>query len=61
MTTIGDLKFDDKNFNRHNKEGMALLEKSLQELGAGRSILIDKYDNIYALNCFNAANVFIYY
>lgn len=50
MTTIADLKFDDKNFNKHNKEGMALLEKSLQELGAGRSILIDKDNNIIAGN-----------
>lgn len=50
MSNIKDLKFDDKNFNKHNKEGMALLEKSLQELGAGRSILIDKDNNIIAGN-----------
>ena len=48
--TIKDLKFDDKNFNKHNKDGMALLEKSLQKFGAGRSILIDKDDNIIAGN-----------
>ena len=48
--TIKDLKFDDKNFNRHNKDGMALLEKSLQKFGAGRSILLDKDDNIIAGN-----------
>lgn len=50
MNNIKDLKFDDKNFNKHNKDGMALLEKSLQELGAGRSILIDKDNNIIAGN-----------
>lgn len=50
MTSIKDLKFDGKNFNQHTKEGMALLEKSLQELGAGRSILVDKDNNIIAGN-----------
>ena len=47
---ISDLKFDDKNFNRHNARGMGLLEKSLQQFGAGRSILIDKDGNIIAGN-----------
>jgi len=50
MASIKDLKFDDKNFNQHTKDGMALLEKSLQELGAGRSILVDKDNNIIAGN-----------
>ena len=50
MTTIKDLKFDDKNFNKHTQRGMGLLEKSLQKFGAGRSILIDKDDNIIAGN-----------
>ena len=49
-TTIKDLKFDDKNFNKHNKDGMALLEKSLQKFGAGRSILLDKDNKIIAGN-----------
>lgn len=48
--SIADLKFDDKNFNKHNAQGMALLEKSLKELGAGRSILLDKDNNIIAGN-----------
>lgn len=47
---ISDLKFDDKNFNRHTEYGMGLLEKSLRENGAGRSILIDKDGNIIAGN-----------
>ena len=50
MTTIKDLKFDDKNFNKHTEYGMSLLEKSLRENGAGRSILIDKDNNIIAGN-----------
>ena len=50
MTDISELKFDDKNFNRHTQKGMGLLEKSLQQFGAGRSILIDKDGNIIAGN-----------
>lgn len=50
MTDISDLKFDDKNFNKHTQHGMGLLEKSLRENGAGRSILIDKDNNIIAGN-----------
>lgn len=50
MATIKDLKFDDKNFNKHTAKGMGMLEKSLQQFGAGRSILIDKDNNIIAGN-----------
>lgn len=50
MATIKDLKFDDKNFNKHTEFGMSLLEKSLRENGAGRSILLDKDNNIIAGN-----------
>ena len=50
MAKISDLKFDDKNFNKHTEYGMSLLEKSLRELGAGRSILLDKDNNIIAGN-----------
>lgn len=50
MVNISDLRFDDKNFNRHTAKGMGLLEKSLQQYGAGRSILIDKDGNIIAGN-----------
>lgn len=50
MNNIKDLKFDDKNFNDHTEFGMSLLEKSLQDYGAGRSILIDKNNNIIAGN-----------
>ena len=50
MNHIDDLKFDDKNFNKHTAKGMGLLENSLQKFGAGRSILIDKDNNIIAGN-----------
>lgn len=50
MSKISDLKFDDKNFNKHTEFGMGLLEKSLKQFGAGRSILIDKDNNIIAGN-----------
>lgn len=50
MGKIEDLKFDDKNFNKHTEFGMGLLEKSLKQFGAGRSILIDKDNNIIAGN-----------
>lgn len=50
MANISDLRFDDKNFNQHTEYGMSLLEKSLRENGAGRSILIDKDNNIIAGN-----------
>ena len=50
MAKIDELKFDDKNFNKHTEFGMSLLEKSLRENGAGRSILIDKDNNIIAGN-----------
>lgn len=44
-TNIQDLQPDMQNANKHNQHGMALLEKSLQENGAGRSILISN-DNV---------------
>ena len=50
MSSIKDLKFDNKNFNKHTEFGMSLLEKSLRENGAGRSILLDKDNNIIAGN-----------
>lgn len=50
MGNISDLKFDDKNFNKHTQYGMGLLEKSLNQFGAGRSILVDKDNNIIAGN-----------
>ncbi len=50
MTKINDLEFDNKNFNKHTQKGMGLLDKSLRNYGAGRSILIDKNNRIIAGN-----------
>lgn len=50
MGNIKDLKFDKRNYNKHTEFGMSLLSKSLRENGAGRSILIDKDNNIIAGN-----------
>lgn len=50
QTTIEDLEFDDKNFNRHTEFGLSLVEKSLRKNGAGRSILIDKNNRIIGGN-----------
>lgn len=49
-TKISDLKFDNKNANKHTQKGLKLVEKSLQENGFGRSILLDKDNNIVAGN-----------
>ena len=48
--TIEELQFDDKNFNKHTEFGLSLVEKSLRENGAGRSILIDKNNRIIGGN-----------
>ena len=48
--TIADLQFDDKNPNRHTQKGLRLLEKSLQRLGAARSIVLDKNNRIICGN-----------
>jgi hypothetical protein len=47
---ISDLVFDNKNFNKHTEYGMSLIEKSIRNNGAGRSILIDKNNRIIAGN-----------
>jgi phosphoribosylpyrophosphate synthetase len=47
---IEDLKQDSKNFNKGTYEGETLVRKSIERLKAGRSILIDKDNNIIAGN-----------
>lgn len=44
------LKPDERNANKGTKRGKELLEQSLKELGAGRSILVDKDGNVIAGN-----------
>lgn len=47
---IHELVQDDHNFNKGTAKGQELLEKSFEELGAGRSILVDKDNRIIAGN-----------
>ena len=44
------IKFDKRNYRKHNDKNKELINKSLKECGAGRSIVIDKEDNIIAGN-----------
>ncbi len=47
---IDALHYDAHNFNDHTEEGMELLRKSVRENGFGRSIVVDKDNNIIAGN-----------
>lgn len=47
---IADLKQDDLNFNLGTFEGTKLMEHSLRKFKAGRSIVVDKDNNIIAGN-----------
>ena len=47
---ISELVPDDMNFNNGTLKGRALLDKSFQKFGAGRSILVDKNNRIIAGN-----------
>lgn len=47
---VSELLNDDENFNLGTEEGMELLNKSISELGFGRSILIDKNNKVIAGN-----------
>lgn len=50
IISINELQQDDHNFNKGTEEGGKLMKKSFSELGAGRSILIDKNGRIIAGN-----------
>ena len=50
LIDIEELAQDTHNFNRGNEQGQQLMERSFKELGAGRSILLDKNGNIIAGN-----------
>lgn len=47
---IEQLAQDQHNFNKGTEQGQELMERSFKEMGAGRSILIDKNGNIIAGN-----------
>ena len=44
------INFDKRNFRKHSDKNKNLINKSLKECGAGRSIVIDNEDNIIAGN-----------
>lgn len=47
---LRDLRPDPRNVNKGTERGRAMLEQSLRELGAGRSILADKHGTVIAGN-----------
>lgn len=44
------IKFDKRNYRKHNDKNKNLINKSLKECGAGRSIVIDNENEIIAGN-----------
>lgn len=45
-----EIKFDKRNYRKHNDRNKELIRKSLNECGAGRSIVIDNNNEIIAGN-----------
>ena len=50
MENKQEIKFDERNYRKHSKKNKALIKKSLEELGAGRSVVIDADDTLVAGN-----------
>ena len=44
------IKYDNRNYRKHSDKNKELINKSLKECGAGRSIVIDNEDNIICGN-----------
>jgi hypothetical protein len=47
---MSEIKFDKRNYRKHNDKNKELIRKSLKECGAGRSIVIDNEGEIIAGN-----------
>ena len=47
---LKDLKQDKRNYRKHNDKNISLIRKSVDEAGLGRSIVIDKNNEIIAGN-----------
>lgn len=45
-----EIRFDKRNYRKHSKKNKALIKKSLEELGAGRSVVIDADDTLVSGN-----------
>jgi hypothetical protein len=50
FTTIGDLSPDPRNARKHGERNISTLEKSLEQFGAARSIVVDENGRILAGN-----------
>jgi hypothetical protein len=55
LDVVGDMEsdglhFDDRNANRGNRRGRAMVMESLEQFGAGRSIVSDKHGRVIAGN-----------
>lgn len=50
LERLSDLTTDPQNANAHSQRGMGMLEESLRQYGAGRSVLVDKKGVIIAGN-----------
>ena len=50
INVLSDLTPDTKNANKGTQRGRGLLEKSLRQHGAGRSVLVDRDGEIIAGN-----------
>lgn len=44
------IKLDSRNYRKHSTENQEMINKSLRELGAGRSVLMDNEDELIAGN-----------
>ncbi|GBR75080.1 putative sulfiredoxin super family [Candidatus Termititenax aidoneus] len=44
------MNYDNRNYRKHSKRSNALIEKSLSDNGAGRSITLDSEENIICGN-----------
>lgn len=47
---MSEIKLDKRNYRKHSERNKQLINKSLKDLGAGRSILIDNQNEIIAGN-----------
>lgn len=47
---MSEIKFDERNYRKHSKKNKRIIKKSLQELGAGRSVVVDADDTLVAGN-----------
>jgi hypothetical protein len=50
IADISEIKQDDRNANKHSEAGDALLDKSINDLGLGRSVLVDVNNQLIAGN-----------